>query len=218
MHNIAASLQSVRAEISGAAEAAGRSAKIELIAVSKGQGADAVRAALQAGQTVFGENRVQEAASKFPALRAEFPQLRLHLIGPLQSNKTRKALELFDVLHSVDRMELVQELARHRDLWTGKKFLLQVNTGLEPQKSGLSPHQADHFIAACKKDYQLPISGLMAIPPLGHDPAPHFQMLADIAKRHNLPELSMGMSADFAEAIAYGATMVRIGTAIFGAR
>ena len=220
MTDCAARLANVRASIAAAARTAGRSADdVRLIAVSKTHGVDAVVAALTAGQRDFGENRVQEAQDKFPALLAAHPDLRLHLIGPLQTNKVRDAVALFHVIHGVDRPKLAIALAAECAR-SGRRpdCLVQVNTGAEPQKAGVLPQDADAFITACRDTWNLPLIGLMCIPPVGADPAPHFATLAALAARHGLPELSMGMSGDYETAIAQGATMVRVGTAIFGSR
>ena len=217
---IAASLASVRDRIDGAARASGRdSGAVSLVAVSKTQPAGAVRAALAAGQRLFGENRVQEALEKFPALRGEFPDLRLHLIGPLQTNKVRDAVAHFDVIETVDRLRLAEALAREMER-TGRQLpcFIEVNTGEEPQKAGIFPAAADEFIADCRDRLKLQIAGLMCVPPHGEEPSLHFALLREIARRHGLEGLSMGMSADFETAIRFGATHVRVGTAIFGAR
>ena len=210
----------MRARIADAARAAGRSSSgVHLVAVSKTQSAARVEEALAAGQRVFGENRVQEAQSKFPALRARYPDLTLHLIGPLQTNKARDALALFDVIETVDRESLAATLAREMTRAERRpRCLVQVNTGEEPQKAGIAPPEADAFIARCREVHHLPIDGLMCIPPHDDDPALHFALLRTIAERHGLATLSMGMSADFEIAIRFGATHVRVGTAIFGAR
>ncbi len=190
-----------------------------MVAVSKTKPADAVRAALGAGQLVFGENRVQEAATKFPALRAEHPSLRLHLIGGLQTNKAREAVRLADTIETLDRPRLADALADaiQRE-GRSPALLVEVNTGDEPQKNGIARDEADRFIATCSGRFGAALRGVMGIPPADEDPAPHFRWLADCAARHGLPVVSMGMSADFETAIAYGATHVRVGTAIFGAR
>jgi PLP dependent protein len=217
---IIGNLTTVRRRIAAAAQDAGRSPDaVTLVAVSKTHSAEAVRAALQAGQRVFGENRVQEALGKYPALRGEFPDLALHLIGPLQTNKVRDAVRHFDVIETVDRPHLAAALAREMDR-AGRRqpCFIEVNTGAEPQKSGVLPDAADGFIADCRDRFGLLIEGLMCIPPEHRDPAPHFAMLREIAQRNGLSQLSMGMSADYPIAIAQGATHVRVGTAIFGAR
>ncbi len=217
---IAARLAAVRAEIVAAAKAAGRPpADISLVAVGKTHGAEAIAAALAAGQRVFGENRVQEAATKFPALKERYPDLELHLIGPLQTNKVREAVALFDVIETLDRPRLAAALQREMERQGRRpRLLVEVNTGEEPQKAGILPADADAFVAACRNDFGLDIGGLMCIPPEGEEPALHFALLREIARRNRLPLLSMGMSADFATAIRFGATHVRIGTAIFGPR
>ncbi|TAH36212.1 MAG: YggS family pyridoxal phosphate-dependent enzyme [Alphaproteobacteria bacterium] len=190
----------------------------QLIAVSKGQDAGKIAEALNADQRVFGENYVQEAREKWPSLRAQFTGIELHMIGPLQSNKAKEALELFDVIQTLDRDSLAKAIIKHPELARQKKFFIQVNIGEEAQKSGVMPNDADAFIRKCIGEYKLPIVGLMCIPPQDREPAAHFQRLARIAARHDLKQLSMGMSADWQTAIACGATHVRIGTAIFGER
>ncbi len=190
-----------------------------LIAVSKTFEADAIRPVLLAGQRVFGENRVQEAERKWPALREEFPDTALHLIGPLQSNKVREAVATFDSIHALDRPKLAHALRAEIDK-SGRAptLFIQVNTGEEPQKAGVVPAAAPALIALARDELQLPVRGLMCIPPVDEPPAPHFALLAKIAREHGLPLLSMGMSADFEIAIRFGATHVRVGSAIFGAR
>jgi PLP dependent protein len=211
---IAQNLQSIRVRMDKAARQAGRgAAEITLIAVSKTHGADAIELAIEAGQRDFGENRVQEAQGKWPALKARHPEVRLHLIGPLQTNKIEPALALFDVIHTLDRPRLAEKLEPLKP----PPLFIQVNTGEEPQKAGVFPLQADAFIAACRAR-GLALEGLMCIPPLDEEPALHFALLAKIARRNGLASLSMGMSGDFETAIALGATHIRIGTAIFGAR
>jgi hypothetical protein len=192
---------------------------VTLVAVSKTNPAERVRAALAAGQRVFGENRVQEALGKFPGLRGAFPELRLHLIGPLQTNKIRDAVAHFDVIETVDRPRLAEALANEMGK-TGRRLpcYIEVNTGEEPQKAGIWPEAADGFIADCRNRLGLPIAGLMCIPPGHEEPSLHFALLREIARRNGLAELSMGMSADYETAIRFGATHVRVGTAIFGAR
>ena len=218
--NRADRLAAVRAEIARACRDAGRDpASVTLIAVAKTFGADAIEPVITAGQRVFGENRVQEAKAKWPALRARHGDLELHLVGSLQSNKAREALALFDAIHSVDRASLAAALAKEIAAQARRPLLfVEINTGAEPQKAGVQPQDADTFLAACRDRYGLAISGLMCIPPLDEAPAPHFALTAQIARRNRLALLSMGMSADFATAIAFGATHVRIGTAIFGER
>lgn len=213
-------LAAVRAEIEKACREAGRDpASVTLVAVSKTFGADAIQPVLAAGQRVFGENRVQEAKAKWPALREEFPGVELHLVGPLQSNKAKEAVALFDVIHTVDRPKIAEVLAAEIAKQGRRlRLFVEVNTGAEPQKAGVLPENADAFIAECREKYGLAIEGLMCIPPLDEAPAPHFALAAKIAGRSGLALLSMGMSADFASAIAFGATHVRVGTAIFGER
>jgi pyridoxal phosphate enzyme (YggS family) len=190
-----------------------------LIAVSKTFGADAIEPALAAGQRIFGENRVQEAKAKWPALKAAQPGIELHLIGPLQSNKAKEAVALFDAIHTVDRPSLCAALAKEIERQDRRPLLFaEINTGAEPQKAGVLPEAADAFLRACRQDYGLEISGLMCIPPLDEAPAPHFALTARIAERNGLKLLSMGMSADFPIAIQFGATHVRVGSAIFGER
>lgn len=219
-HPVATALAAVRARIAAAADAAGRDPRaVTLVAVSKTHGADAVRAAVAAGQRVFGENRVQEAKAKFPGIRTETPDVELHLIGPLQTNKVKDAVALFDVIQTVDRPKLARELAREMARQGRRPHCwIEVNIGSEPQKAGIAPAEVDAFLAACRADYGLPVTGLMCIPPAGEDPAPHFRLLADLARRHRLPVVSMGMSGDYEAAITAGATHVRVGTAIFGGR
>src|SRR5690242_6460329 len=217
---IAGNLADVRARIAAAAEGAGRAARdVTLVAVSKTHPAEAVEVALAAGQRVFGENRVQEAQHKYPALKSRFPDLVLHLIGPLQSNKVRDAVALFDVIETLDRPRLAEALAAEMAR-SGRRVdcFIQVNTGEEPQKAGVAPEEAGRFIDDCRGRLGLPIRGLMCIPPQDEEPALHFAFLRELAKRHDLPLLSMGMSGDFETAIAFGATHVRVGTAIFGTR
>jgi pyridoxal phosphate enzyme (YggS family) len=217
---IAANLAAIRARIAAAAAASGRVASdVQLVAVSKTFSAGAVTAALACGQLVFGENRVQEAQGKFPGLRAASPGLELHLIGPLQTNKARDAVALFDVIESVDRPKLAAAIAAEAAR-TGRRTrcFIQVNTGAEPQKAGVVPQDADAFIAEARERHGLQVEGLMCIPPADQDPGPHFALLRAIARRNGLAALSMGMSGDFEAAIRLGATHVRIGSAIFGAR
>jgi PLP dependent protein len=218
--DLAANLGAVRDRIAAAARAAGRAPDaVTLVAVSKTQPAAAVRAALAAGQRVFGENRVQEALAKFPGLRDEFPDIELHLIGPLQTNKVKDAVAHCDVIETVDRPRLAEALAREMDR-TGRRLpcYIEVNTGEEKQKAGILPGDADAFLSDCRGRLGLDIQGLMCIPPEHEEPALHFALLREIARRNQLDTLSMGMSADFETAIRFGATHVRVGTAIFGAR
>jgi PLP dependent protein len=194
-------------------------ASVTLIAVSKTFGIEAIMPVIGAGQRVFGENRVQEARAKWPGLISADPGLTLHLIGPLQSNKAKEAVALFDAIHSVDRPSICQALAKEIDSQNKRpELFVQLNTGEEPQKAGVAPGEADGFVARCRDDYGLVISGLMCIPPVDEAPAPHFALTAKIAARNGLKNLSMGMSADFAVAIQFGATHIRVGSAIFGAR
>jgi pyridoxal phosphate enzyme (YggS family) len=200
-------------------EARRERSSVTLIAVSKTFEADGIQPVIQAGQRVFGENRVQEAKSKWPALMATQPGIALHLIGPLQSNKAKEAVALFDAIHSVDRPSICEALAKEMTA-QGRlpDLFVQLNTGEEPQKAGIAPADADAFIARCRDGYGLEIAGLMCIPPVDDAPAPHFALTAKIAARNGLAGLSMGMSADFAIAIQFGATHVRVGSAIFGKR
>ena len=223
LHEIASARSDVLARIAAAAKSAGREASaIELVAVSKVQPEERIEAMLAAGQRVFGENRVQEAQRKFGPLRAAYKDIELHLIGPLQTNKVKAALALFDVIQTIDRAELVMALAAQRarlpaaDLRTNR-FFVQVNIGAEPQKAGVLPRALPELLALCAAQH-VPISGLMCIPPQGQDPAPYFTELAALARQHGLAELSMGMSGDYEAAIAAGATYIRVGTALFGAR
>jgi pyridoxal phosphate enzyme (YggS family) len=200
-------------------EARRERSSVTLIAVSKTFAADAIAPVIDAGHRVFGENRVQEARAKWPALIAATPGIALHLIGPLQSNKAKEAVALFDAIHSVDRPSICEALSKEIDLQQrAPQLFVQLNTGEEPQKAGVAPQDADAFIAACRDRYGLRISGLMCIPPVDEAPAPHFALTAKIAARNGLTNLSMGMSADFAIAIQFGATHVRVGSAIFGMR
>lgn len=212
-------LEAIQARIAAAEAANGRAAgSVHLIAVSKVQPLERVEAVLEAGHRTFGENYVQEAAGKWPDLRARFGALSVHMIGPLQSNKAKVAMGLFEAIHTLDRPSLAEKLARLAQERGGcPDLFVQVNTGAEPQKAGVLPGEADGFVAACR-EMDLPVRGLMCIPPEEGDPAPHFTELAQIAARNGLAGLSMGMSADFEVAIAHGATHVRVGSAIFGAR
>jgi pyridoxal phosphate enzyme (YggS family) len=217
---IALNLAGVRDRIAAAALRAGRRPEdVTLVAVSKTHPAATVAAALAAGQRSFGENRVQEATAKFPALRTGHPDLRLHLVGGLQTNKAREAVRVADCIESLDRRRLADAIAAAiAEVGRTPELLVQVNVGDEPQKSGVAPAEADAFIIECKARFGPALTGLMCVPPLAGDPAPHFAWLADRAARHGLAVLSMGMSADYETAIAHGATHVRIGTAIFGVR
>ncbi len=213
-------LAEVHRRIAAAARGAGRDpAAVTLVAVSKTHGANMVREMVQAGQRVFGENRVQEAEEKFPALKAEYPDLELHLIGPLQTNKARDAVALFDVIQSVDRERIAGALAKEMErLGRRPACYIQVNTGEEPQKAGVLPAALDAFVAACRATHGLPVVGLMCIPPVDEEPALHFALLAKMAARNGLARISMGMSADYETAVKLGATHVRVGSALFGAR
>ncbi|KAF0114858.1 MAG: hypothetical protein FD149_1728 [Rhodospirillaceae bacterium] len=213
-------LHRVQATIAAAAQESGRNAGgITLVAVTKTHPPARIRPLLEAGHRVFGENRVQEAQTKWPPLRREYGGVCLHLIGPLQTNKVRLAVALFDVVETVDRPAVAEALAHEMSQQARWPVcLIQVNTGEEPQKAGVLPADADSFIQACRHDWRLPVKGLMGIPPFEDEPALHFAFLRDIALRHDLPVLSMGMSHDFALAIHFGATHVRVGTALFGSR
>ncbi len=218
--DIAANIEAVQAKIAEAATDAGRDpAAVSLIAVSKSHPGSAAAAALAAGHRVFGENRVQEAQEKWPPLKADYPDAVVHLIGPLQTNKTADAVALFDVIQTLDREKLARSLAKEMDrLGRAPDLFVQVNTGEEPQKAGVLPLEADSFIKKCRDEMGLPVVGLMCIPPIDENPALHFALLADMAARNGLHRLSMGMSADFETAVRLGATEVRVGTAIFGTR
>jgi PLP dependent protein len=215
-----AGFEQVRAEIARACRDANRDpADVTLVAVSKTHAADTIEPVIDAGQRVFGENRVQEAKGKWPALLEKHSGIALHLIGPLQSNKAKEAVALFDAIHSVDRASLCEALAKEIFKQARTPLLFaEINTGAEPQKAGVLLQDADAFLRACRETYGLTMSGLMCIPPAGEAPGPHFALTAKIAKRNGLKLLSMGMSADFAVAISLGATHVRIGSAIFGER
>ncbi len=222
--DVAAGLAQVRAGIARAAADSGRDpGTVHLVAISKTVPAEGILPALEAGQRLFGENYVQESAAKWPALRERFPDVELHFVGPLQSNKAREAVALFDVIHSLDRLSLAaalaKEIAKERDR-SGRapKLLIQVNTGEEPQKGGIIPGDLATLLAECRGTHGLAIHGLMCIPPADAPPSAHFALLARLAREHDLPILSMGMSADYPAAIQVGATHVRVGTAIFGAR
>ncbi|MFF4606215.1 YggS family pyridoxal phosphate-dependent enzyme [Streptomyces sp. NPDC001339] len=217
---IADGLTRVRERIAAACARAGRApTDVRLIAACKTFGDDAVRSAIACGQSAFGENYVQEAKAKWPALKEDHPQTELHLIGPLQSNKAREAVALFDVIHSLDRPSLAKALSRQCDSQERRPVIfVQVNIGAEPQKSGVLPQEADAFLSSCRDLYGLNVTGLMCIPPAGEPPEAHFDHLAKIAARNGLTELSMGMSSDYGVAIEHGATCVRVGSAIFGNR
>jgi pyridoxal phosphate enzyme (YggS family) len=213
-------LSKVLAGVADAARAASRKPEaVTLIAVSKTFSATEIEPVIAAGQRVFGENRVQEAKTKWPDLRGKWPGIELHLIGPLQSNKTAEAVQLFDAIHTVDRPKIAEAIASEmRRQGKALTLFVQVNTGREPQKAGIDPDLADAFLHECRDQHGLAIAGLMCIPPAGDDPRPHFEMLAEIARRNGLAQLSMGMSGDYPAAIACGATHVRVGSAIFGVR
>jgi len=218
--DIQENLSGIRARIAAAAEEARRPADaVTLVAISKAFPAQTVRLALAAGHRVFGENRVQEADAKWPALKAEYPDARLHLVGTLQRNKAARAVGLFDVIETIDRARLARAVAA--EIKAGGRdvtCLIQVNTGEEPQKGGVAPDDVDAFVAECRSEIGLPVTGLMCIPPADEEPALHFALLAEIARRNGLEHLSMGMSADFETAVRLGATHVRVGTGVFGER
>jgi pyridoxal phosphate enzyme (YggS family) len=224
MVDIAANLIAIEETIADAARSAGRNLEtVTLVAVGKAHPGELSRAALAAGHRVFGENRVQEAETKWPTLKAAYPDAQLHLIGPLQTNKVRHAVALFDVIETVDRPKLAAALAKEMarlDNCSEKRIecFVQINTGAEPQKAGVMLEDADAFIESCCNDHGLWVTGLMCIPPVGEEPSLHFALLRKIAERHGLKKLSMGMSADYEIAIAFGATHVRVGSAIFGDR
>lgn len=213
-------LKKVLNGVVAAAQAAHRAPEdVTLIAVSKTFDGPEIVPVIEAGQRVFGENRVQEAKGKWPALKMAWPDVELHLIGPLQSNKTAEAVQLFDAIHTVDRPKIAAEIAKEmRRQAKALRLFVQVNTGREPQKAGIDPGEADAFLRECREVHGLEISGLMCIPPAEEDPTPHFALLAEIARRNGLSRLSMGMSGDYPQAIAAGATHVRVGSAIFGTR
>jgi pyridoxal phosphate enzyme (YggS family) len=213
-------LESVRRAVERACRVANRDPhSVTLIAASKTIPAPVIEATIAAGQVVYGENRVQEAKLKWPEIRARHPHVELHLIGPLQSNKVREAVGLFDAIHSVDRRSLAEALAQEcSKVGRQPRLLVQVNTGCEPQKSGILPEQAEDFVEICRRDFGLKVEGLMCVPPVDEPPRVHFELLSRLAARSGLKSLSMGMSTDFAEAIELGASHVRVGTAIFGAR
>ena len=218
--DVASRLASVRARIAAAARAAKRDpAAIQLVAVTKTFGPEAIEPALAAGHRLFGENRVQEAKAKWPALRQSYPDIELHLIGSLQSNKAREAVALFDAIHTVDRPKIAQAIAAEMAKQGRQpKLFIEVNTGEEPQKAGVMPKETAGLLRLCREDLKLEIAGLMCIPPADEEAAIHFAFLAKLARELGLKELSMGMSADFESAIAFGATYVRVGSEIFGAR
>ncbi len=220
MSDTVSQLEAVKAKIAAAEREAKRDkGSAVLIAVSKTFGPDDIRPAIEAGQRVFGENKVQEAQGKWPGLKAQYPGIELHLIGPLQSNKTKDAVELFDVIQSVDREKIAAEIAKEmRKQGKNPRLYVQVNTGSEPQKAGIEPKDAVAFVARCRDEHGLTIEGLMCIPPADENPGPHFALLGKLAKEAGVDKLSMGMSGDYQVAIAFGATSVRVGSAIFGGR
>ena len=217
-NDVAASLAAVREAIAAAAKKAGRAPHdVTLVAISKNHREDRIRPALEAGHRIFGENRVQEAHAKWPALKDRYPGVELHLVGPLQTNKVRQALGMFDVIETLDRPKLARTLAREMArIERQTPCYIQINTGEEPQKAGVMPGEAGDFISLCRDQLALTVAGLMCIPPIDEEPALHFALLAEIAGRHGIDGLSMGMSADFECAVALGASHVRIGTSIFG--
>ncbi|HYI28850.1 MAG TPA: YggS family pyridoxal phosphate-dependent enzyme [Bradyrhizobium sp.] len=218
--SVTVGLTAVRQEIERACVEARRDPEsVTLIAVAKTFGPEAIEPVIEAGQKSFGENRVQEAKAKWPALQAKHPGLELHMIGPLQSNKVKEAVALFDAIHSIDRSSLCEALTKELAKTSRRpRLFVEINTGAEPQKAGILPQDADAFLARCREHYGLAIDGLMCIPPFEESPAPHFALTAKLAARNGLKLLSMGMSADYPVAIAMGATHVRVGTAIFGGR
>jgi len=218
--DVAQNLIGIRARIDEAATAARRDpVDVTLVAVSKTHDADHIRRALEAGHRVFGENRVQEAEEKWPLLKEAFPGTQLHLIGPLQRNKTKRSVQLFDAIETIDRLKLARAVAREMEEQNRRPdCYIQVNTGEEPQKAGVLPGDADDFIRQCRDELGLPIVGLMCIPPAGEESSMHFALLAKIAERNGLSKLSMGMSDDFETAVRFGASSVRVGTAVFGSR
>ncbi|GBD50786.1 YggS family pyridoxal phosphate-dependent enzyme [Methylopila sp. Yamaguchi] len=220
MTDAPARLALVRAALAKAERAAGRpEGETTLIAVSKTFDAADILPVLEAGHRVFGENRVQESQAKWPELKTRFPDVELHLIGPLQSNKTAEAVALFDAIHTIDRPKIAQAIAKEMAAQDRSlKLFVQVNVGSEPQKAGVDPEEADAFLAQCRHVYGLKLEGLMCIPPVDEPPAPYFALLDQIAQRNGLKGLSMGMSSDFADAVPFGATHVRVGSAIFGTR
>ena len=217
---IASNLGKVNASLRDAEMQAGKAAgSVTLVAISKTHSPKNIQCALASGHSSFGENRVQEALEKWPALRENHDDIQLHLVGALQSNKARLAVGLFDVIETLDRLKVARALAKNMDsLGCRPECFVQVNTGNEPQKAGVSPQDADNLIKSCRDEFGLPVTGLMCIPPMGEEPSPHFVFLAQIAQRNGLKKLSMGMSADYKVAVRFGATHVRVGTAIFGER
>ena len=220
MNDAVSRLEAVRTNIAAAEREAERQAgSVTLVAVSKTFSADDIRPVIQAGQRIFGENRVQEAQAKWPALREECPDLELHLIGPLQSNKAKEAVALFDVIETVDREKIAAELAKEiARQGKAPRLYVQVNTGLEEQKAGIDPREAVSFVARCRDVHGLAVEGLMAIPPFDENPGLHFALLEKLAREAGVDKLSMGMSGDYETAVRFGATSVRVGSAIFGNR
>lgn len=220
MQDAVARLEEVRGRIAKAeSEAERRAGSAMLVAVSKTFDAEAIRPVIAASQRVFGENRVQEAQGKWPALKEEFPDIELHLIGPLQSNKAKEAVALFDVIETVDREKIAKELAKEMEKQGRRpRLYVQVNTGLEEQKAGIDPRETVEFVDRCRREHGLEIEGLMCIPPFDEHPGPHFALLEKLAREAGVEKLSMGMSGDYEKAIAFGATSVRVGSAIFGER
>ena len=218
--NAVEGLSAVLDRIAVAEAEAGRAAgSVQLVAVSKTFDAETIRPVIEAGHRVFGENRVQEAQGKWPSLKADFADIELHLIGPLQSNKTKEAIALFDVIQSIDREKIAREIAKEiKNQGRAPRLYIQVNTGLEPQKAGIDPREAVAFVERCRTEHGLSIDGLMCIPPFDENPGPHFALLEKLAREAGVGRLSMGMSGDFETAIAVGATDVRVGSAIFGHR
>lgn len=218
--DVAANLRAVQSKLNAALSEAGRDqGEVSIIAVSKMHDAERIEGALAAGHRIFGENRVQEAAAKWPTLRADYPDIELHLVGPLQSNKSRDAVALFDVIHSIDRPKIARTISEAIEAeGRSPKLLVQINTGEEDQKSGVAPLQADAFVRQCREEFGLSLSGVMCIPPVDQDPAPHFALTEKIARRNGLDWISMGMSGDFETAAQLGATHIRVGSAIFGLR
>ncbi|AJY45178.1 YggS family pyridoxal phosphate-dependent enzyme [Martelella endophytica] len=217
---VSENLQEVLGKLRAAEHAVERpEGAVTLVAVSKTHEADAIRPAIEAGQRVFGENRVQEAQKKWPALKQETADIELHLIGPLQSNKAEDAVKLFDVIESVDREKIARALAKEIEKQgRAPRLYVQVNTGNEPQKAGIDPRETAAFLKLCREELGLQIEGLMCIPPAGENPGPYFALLSELATENSVPKLSMGMSGDYEIAVAFGATSVRVGSAIFGAR
>ncbi len=220
MTNVAKRLKTVRNDLFSAEQKSGRErGSVTLVAVSKTHDQATISEAIEAGQSVFGENRVQEAMAKWPALKEKYPNVELHLIGPLQSNKCAHAVALFDVIETIDREKIAREISREiAKQGADPKLFVQVNTGAEPQKAGVAVEETAEFVRLCEEEYDLNISGLMCIPPFNEEPGPHFECLAQLAGECGLAELSMGMSGDYVTAIEHGATQVRVGSAIFGER